>query len=92
MAEMSRYDHRTSVRVMSAAFGFAGKEQLQDIQSPTLVLVAEYNKQTHAQGREIAERIPDARFEIIPQSLHMLNMDNPEAFNSSVTAFLRDEG
>jgi pimeloyl-ACP methyl ester carboxylesterase len=57
-----------------------------------LVLVAEYNKQTHAQGREIAERIPDARFEIIPQSLHMLNMDNPEAFNSSVTAFLRDEG
>mgnify|MGYP001819590585 CR=1 FL=1 len=88
--EMGRYDHRTSVRVMSAAFGFAGKDQLRAIRSPTLVLVADKNKQTHAQGREMAARIPDARLQIIPHSLHMLNMDNPEAFNHVVLAFLQD--
>jgi pimeloyl-ACP methyl ester carboxylesterase len=88
--EMGRYNHQVSVRVMSAAFGFAGKEQLRDIRSPTLVLVAEQNKQTHAQGKKLAELIPDARFEIIPHSLHMLNMDNPVAFNQVVLAFLRD--
>ncbi len=88
--EMARYTHATSVRVMSAAFRFAGKEQLRAITAPTLVLVAEDNQQTHAQGRQMAQRIPDARFAVIPQAHHLLNLDNPTVFNRQVLAFLTD--
>ncbi|HEY71614.1 MAG TPA: alpha/beta fold hydrolase, partial [Anaerolineae bacterium] len=90
--EMERFDRRTSVRVMSAAFGFSGKSRLKDIVAPTLVLVAAENKQTHAQGRELAERIPHARLEILPRSHHLLNLDNPDAFNAAVLNFLREQG
>jgi len=87
--EMGRFDHDTSVRVMSAAFSFSGKHQLGKIRAPTLVLIAENNRRTHAQGKEIAERIPTAKLEIVPDSNHMLNLDNPDAFNAAVQAFLK---
>jgi pimeloyl-ACP methyl ester carboxylesterase len=90
--EMVRFDQKTSVRVMGAAMHFAGKEQLRNIHSPTLVLVAQMNKRTHEQGRDMARLIPAARFEIIPKAHHMLNMDNPDAFNQVVLTFLGDEG
>jgi 3-oxoadipate enol-lactonase len=86
--DMSKFDHDTSIRVMSAAFEFSGKSQLGEIHAPTLVLVAEKNRRTHAQGREMSERIPAAKFEIIPDSHHMLNLDNPDSFNKTVLAFL----
>ena len=86
--EMGKFDHNISVRVMSAAFEFSGKSQLGEISAPTLVLVAERNRRTHAQGREISERIPAAKLEIVPDSHHLLNLDNPEAFNRTVLAFL----
>ena len=86
--EMGRYDHQTSVRVMEAAFEFAGKEQLKKINLPTLVLVGADNRQTHAQGREMANRIPQAKYCVIKDANHLLNMDNPVAFNREVLSFL----
>lgn len=88
--EMTRYDHRTSVRVMNAAFRFAGKNQLRRIQASSLVLVAAENRQTHSQGRQMTQLIPEARLEIIPRAHHLLNLDNPEVFNHKVLAFLDD--
>jgi 3-oxoadipate enol-lactonase len=87
-AEMSRYSRATSLRVLDAAFRFAGKEQLAEIASPTLVLVAAENEQTHAQGRQMAQLIPSARLSVIREAHHLLNLDNPEAFNEEVLAFL----
>ena len=87
--EMSHYDHKTSIRVMSAAFVYAGKDKLKHIKSPTLVLVAENNKQTHSQGKEMAKLIPNARFGVIKAANHLLNMDNPNGFNREVVEFLR---
>jgi pimeloyl-ACP methyl ester carboxylesterase len=87
--EMNRYDHRTSVRVISAAFGYAGKSKLEHIKSPTLILVAENNKQTHAQGKAMAKIIPNAKFGVIKRANHLLNMDNPDDFNQEVVEFLR---
>ena len=86
--EMSRYDHKTSLRVMDAASRYAGKQKLASIQSPTLVLVGEDNKQTHTQGREMTRLIPEAKLVVIGQASHMLNLDNPEAFNREVFAHL----
>jgi len=87
--EMNRYDHRTSVRVMSAAFGYAGRETLKQIKSPSMILVAEDNKRTHPQGEEMAATIPKAKFGVIKRANHLLNMDNPDDFNREVVGFLR---
>ena len=87
--EMSAYDRRTSVRVMSAAFGYAGKAALANIEAPTLVLVAGENKQTHVQGEQLARLIPDARLVAVPRAHHLLNLDNPEFFNHAVLNFLQ---
>ena len=89
--EMGRYSHETSLRVMNAAFEYAGKERLKRIKSPTLVLVAQENKQTHAQGKEMAVLIPDSKFVIIRNANHLLNMDNPGDFNREVVKFLKGE-
>jgi len=86
--EMSQYDRATTVRVMNTAFSFAGSTQLQRIAAPTLVLIAEHNTQTHAQGYYMARRIPNAQMKIIPDAHHLLNLDNPEAFNRVVIRFL----
>ena len=74
---------------MSAAFEYAGKDKLKHIKSPALVLVADNNKQTHAQGKEMAKQIPNAKFGVIKAANHLLNMDNPNDFNREVIEFLR---
>jgi 3-oxoadipate enol-lactonase len=88
--EMVRFTHAASVRIMGAAFRFAGRDQLPSITAPALVFIAEDNQQTHAQGRQMAQWIPDARFAVIPQAHHLLNLDNPASFNREVLAFLTD--
>ena len=39
---------------------------------------------------ELAERIPGARLCMVPGAGHMVNMEQPEAFNSALLDFLRD--
>jgi 3-oxoadipate enol-lactonase len=39
-------------------------------------------------SRSLAERLPNARFETIPNAGHIANLDNPQAFNPAVNAFL----
>lgn len=86
--EMARYNRATMLRVIQAALAFDGQHQLPRIDVPTLILLAAENCRTHAQGRQMAQLIPRAHLEIIPRAHHLLNLDNPEAFNRSVLAFL----
>jgi 3-oxoadipate enol-lactonase len=86
--EMSRYDHRITMRVMSAALKYSGKSNLNRIISPTLILIAEDNKQTHAQGKEMAKIIKNSKIAIIKKANHLLNIDNQMEFNTTVIEFL----
>ena len=86
--EMQRYDKATTLRVLRAAIDYAGKQHLSLIQAPTLILAASENKATHGQAREMAALIPNARLEFIPKAKHLLNLDNPRAFNQALRAFL----
>jgi 3-oxoadipate enol-lactonase len=51
-----------------------------------LVLCGERDRVNLALSRRLAEALPDARFETIPDAGHVANLDNPDAF----TALLRD--
>ena len=62
---------------------------LPQIHCPTLILVGEQDALTTlAEAQYMAERIPDARVVIIPQAGHLANMEQPEAFNQALVAFL----
>lgn len=62
---------------------------LKTITFPTLVLVGQDDVASPPdEVQRMAEQIPGARFEIIPQAGHMSNMENPAAFNAALANFL----
>lgn len=62
----------------------------QTIDVPTLVIVGEQDLPSPpTEMKPMAEQIPGAQFELIPQAGHMSNMENPEAFNTSIQNFLK---
>lgn len=64
-------------------------ERLGAISVPTLVVVGEEDQGTPvAASREIESRIPGARLVVIPSAAHLANLEQPEAFNTALLAFL----
>lgn len=88
--EMANYDKATMLRVMSAALNFKGKENLRSIKNPTLILVGKDNKRTHRQGKVMNERLVNSSLVFIPNANHLLNIENPEAFNQEITNFIEE--
>jgi pimeloyl-ACP methyl ester carboxylesterase len=64
-------------------------ETLATINVPTLVIVGEHDVLTPvSESRVIAEAIPGAHLATIDQAGHISNLENPEAFNELLLAFL----
>lgn len=63
-------------------------EQLTRITKPTLVLVGEEDPALEA-ARMTHQKIAGSQLVILPQAGHLSNLDQPEAFNTSVLDFLR---
>lgn len=63
---------------------------LDSIGIPTLILVGEHDAVTPpAASRAMHERIPGSHLHLIPAAGHMSNLENPEAFNEKLLAFLK---
>lgn len=64
---------------------------LAQISVPTLVLRGEEDAVTPLQAmQDMADAIPGARFQAIPNAGHLSNIENPGAFNDAVAAFVRE--
>lgn len=62
---------------------------LPEIAVPALVLCGEEDAVSPPEGmRALAGQIPGARFRLIPRAGHLSPLENPEAFNREVEAFL----
>jgi 3-oxoadipate enol-lactonase len=65
-------------------------DRLDQITAPTLVLAGEYDQPSLIAGPKLlADRIPNAEFLMVHGTAHMLNMEQPEAFNAAVLDFLQ---
>ena len=61
------------------------------VRVPTLVIVGEEDALTPVEeSRRLAEAIPGARLEIIPQAGHLPNLEQPDRFNVVLTRFLEE--
>jgi proline-specific peptidase len=62
--------------------------RLHEIETPTLLLSGRYDEATPAIVGAIHERIPNARWTIFEASSHTPHLEEPEAFDAAVLAFL----
>jgi pimeloyl-ACP methyl ester carboxylesterase len=67
--------------------------RLNEIEIPALILVGEFDiPDVHAHAGAINAGISNSRRLIIPQSGHLIPMEQPELFNEAVMNFLRSKG
>jgi len=79
--------------IANALHGLAARpdsrETLPKISVPTLVLVGEEDVLTPPEeATAMAAAIPGARLEVIPRAGHLANLENPDAVNAALRAFL----
>jgi 3-oxoadipate enol-lactonase len=90
---MSRLPKESYIKTIeaSAMAGVHGKPA--DIRVPTHVIVGgEDRLTTPAMCRELADLIPGARFTLIPDAGHLVNIEKPAEFNAAAIAFIRQVG
>jgi len=64
-------------------------ENLKKVKVPTLVVAGEEDSIIPLQySKRMQEAIPGAKVVVIPESAHMVNLENPNMFNSELSSFL----
>ena len=80
-------------RTIDALLAHETADRLWAITVPTLVLAGGLDAITPPRfGRQVAERITGARFEVLPDEAHQPFQEVPEQFNARVDAFWRGAG
>lgn len=66
------------------------RPQLPGVKLPVLVLVGEHDEATPpAMARELAQLLPNARFELLPGCAHVPQLQQPQQFLAAIEPFLR---
>lgn len=86
-AALRRMTPANNTAVLNAALAYDGRPHLLKLTIPTLVVVAEKNRQTHARARAMADQIGNCRFVVAPAAGHVANLDAPEFINTQLSAF-----
>jgi 3-oxoadipate enol-lactonase len=65
-------------------------ERLPALRCPTLVIAGADDEGTPpVMGKRIAERIPGSRFELLPSSSHLCNVEQADTFANMLVSFLQ---
>ncbi len=89
VASMSALHKDSYIKTIEATTNYARKLELENIRVPTHIVVGDEDALTPpALSRAMASRIPGARLTIIKGAGHLSNIEQPEAFNEAVLAFL----
>ena len=92
--EVLAFPHKPSTeaiqRTLDAFLAHDTAGRLAGIAAPTLVLVGGLDMITPPRhGQAVADGIPGARFEVLPEEAHQLFQEAPDLFNARVDAFWR---
>jgi pimeloyl-ACP methyl ester carboxylesterase len=94
--EVSEAKHRSATALAHAARGILKQhdskvmDALGEISVPTLVIVGTEDKQFIGSSEYMAKKIPGAELAWIEGAAHAANMEEPQAFNQALRAFLDD--
>ncbi len=96
MPEAHGNQHQSARGLALAARGILAQhdglvmDDLPNIRVPALVVVGDRDTAFHGASDYMAKRIPNARKVMLDGAGHMPNLDQPEAFNQGLQAFLAD--
>lgn len=90
LASNDKHCYRASLRAIFAGWGVT--DRLGDIRCPVLVLTADQDYTPVSVKQAYAERLPDARLVVIPDSRHALPLEKPAEFNRALADFLASVG
>jgi 3-oxoadipate enol-lactonase len=91
VASMAALHKDSYVKTVTATTLYNRTAELARIAVPTLLVFGEADTlTTAAMGREMQSRIKDARLVIVPKSGHLVNLEQPDAFEAAVEPFLFD--
>lgn len=72
--------------------GWSALARLNRIDAPAMMLAAEHDYTPVQEKQAAVERLPHGELKVIKNSRHATPIDQPEAFNAAVLAFLQREG
>lgn len=75
-------------RPMREGARFDVRDRVGSLRVPTLVLCGARDRFNLPLSRALADAVPHARFEVVPDAGHVANADNPTAFNQLLAEFL----
>lgn len=88
-ADLRHVDPDVLYKDYAAANAFDIMAEIGNIRTPTLVIVGEHDRMTPPASAEyLAHTMPNAQLQIIPQSGHMVMVEQAEAVNGAVKAFV----
>ncbi len=91
VASVSALHAESYVKTVEATTRYDRSGILGEIAVPAMVVVGEHDALTSVEmERDLAERIPGARLEIVSGCGHMANMERPDEFNRIITGFLAE--
>lgn len=89
VASMAALHKDSYVKTVQSSTGFDRSSELKNITAPTKLIYGENDPLTPAAfGEGMAEKIKHARYAIIPKAGHLINIEQPEAFNACLLEFL----
>jgi pimeloyl-ACP methyl ester carboxylesterase len=79
--------------LLGSGFAPLEDEQVRSVQNPTLLLTAERSPRLfHHLADRLSELLPNVETATIPDASHIMQEDNPNAYNSAVLSFLERQG
>ena len=83
-------DKRAYLSALDAIIGWSVREHLGRISCPCLVVSADRDYTSVASKQAYVQELPHGRLVVIEDSRHATPMDQPEAFNQCLLAFLHE--
>ncbi len=89
VASIAALHKESYIKTIEATTSFDRSRELDKITVPTLLIFGEHDPLTPPTlGRQFADRIKGSEFVVIPKAGHLINIEQPEAFNKALRAFL----
>jgi pimeloyl-ACP methyl ester carboxylesterase len=86
--DFRRCGKRTFLAGLRELAGLDLRPRLSQVGVPTLVLCGSKDRVNIPLSRELAAGIPTAELRIVPGATHLWNLQQPETFNHTITAFV----
>ena len=90
LAEIAALSPRRLSRLMREAAGF--EVEAESITAPVLVLCGARDEANRPLASALAEALPNARLEFVPNAGHVANLDNPTYFTGLLAEFFSEVG